>query len=253
MSGFDDAFDFQVSYNSPRSTAVDPNAMSRGLQRVGLSCQLASPSACAQYANTVHTTLDEQLSQLGAKHIITAARASDPNAQDYKYQIVTDPARWMDKVNVILANAKWVRDNGIYAVDYEQTSSSNNETTVNALKDSFIQTGLKLGKFGGGHIDPDQLKAYLGDWISNLTEQNESTYKDQHDETLHIAFSDPNTGKTTRVGGLYFEFSLQISDYKSKKTTTHTRTWNMDQWTIVFDDGDVLNNVYNQVERHLGS
>ncbi|AKT38111.1 lectin [Chondromyces crocatus] len=241
---FGGAFDFQIGLAPPRSTQVDVQRMSRGLGNIGLTCELASPDACRGYVADALATFQRELSPRGTPHNITAARAGA--TKEHEFQIVRDPQAWMDKVSVIMANAQWVRQNNIFAVDYDRVLDVREETQLHLIRNVFISVGLALGRLSGGHLNPDQLTKYLGDWISDLGSTANQHYVSQRVETLHIAHINA-TGTTTRVGGITFDYKLEVRDFRNKKVTRHRSSLEMERWGMTFNSGTILNSVFEQV------
>ncbi|QRK13213.1 hypothetical protein JQX13_26190 [Archangium violaceum] len=247
---FDDSESFPLRIlAAARSTAVDSQRLSQKLASLGLNCSENTPEKMAGYISQFKAQLSRGSKGSANKHIL--ARTAQ-TARRYEYT-VSDDQNLIHKLLVIITNHDLVTRHGLHAVDYYEMSRDFRASEVGSILRSLIDGALFLATFVSkgkqGSIDGEQITAWYDDTLQSLEDSSSSDFDwNRSDTFVAIHRNTEHPERIDQISACKFSFSTSVKDFRNKEVNSHESHLHARQWSVTFEDLDVLNTVYNQVE-----
>jgi hypothetical protein len=228
----------------PKRARLDAQAVSAGLARTGLSCDLNT-------IRTVEGLARDVIIRFPREGVTLVAAAARDRARDYEYRV--DPANAaLGRMTAMLSRWKELQDRDLCHVAHNRVESQFRSSTIGALKEIFTVAGTVVGSVQNGHIDSDQLGALVGDMVGMLGNGTARDFRQRNTQSLFLV--QKTDGETTpSVAGLVYSYDFTVRDVANKKEASHLSSYLVEQWNVAFDDPTVLEDVYQQLHRQSGS
>lgn len=235
-----------------QSTAVDSQRLSQKLASLGFNCSENTPGKMAGYISHFKAQLSQGSTGSANKHIL--ARTAQ-TARRYEYT-VSDDQNLIHKLLVIITNHDLVTRHGLYAVDYYEMSrdfrASEEGSILRALVDGALILATSISKGNRGAIDGEQITAWYADTLQALEDSCSSDFDwSKSDNFVAIHRNARHPDRIDQISACRFSFSTSVKDVRNKEMSSHESHSHARQWFVTFEDLDVLNTVYNQVEHAM--
>jgi hypothetical protein len=253
---FDDSESFPLNIlAAPRSTAVDPQRLSQKLASLGLNCSENTPEKVAGYIRQFKAQLSSP-ARTGSADTHLLVRTAQ-TARRYEYT-VSDEQELLHKLLVILTNHDLVTRHGFYAVDSDEVTRDFKASEVGSIFRALIDGALILAacikKGRGGNVDSEQVASWFDDMLHALGDSASADFElNKSDTFIVIHRNAENPARIDQVAACRFDLSVSVKDVRNKKEASHTSHSHAQQWSVTFDDLDILNHVYNQVQHALAA
>jgi hypothetical protein len=131
--------------------------------------------------------------------------------------------------------------------------SQERKTTVEAVKEMFIQVGYEASAALVDGLDRASLNAILSNAIAPLNEGNVKDYENSDSRVVYLVKNyDPVTQEAEAIGVLGIDWSLKIVDYKEKKKNPeHDTTLRITTRAVMYTDIPTLMGDVQFVRNHL--
>lgn len=229
------------SMKPPRNTTVDYGQVRQGLSNAGLGCSQNNDQTVHQVINNVSAACPT--GGFGMR------MSTEQNPPDWHWTI-DQSVPWSSYMQVVLAKHALIASENIYPVTYNYTEESNKQSTQIVLNDLFTDIAKIAGDLGTGSVDTAQMVKTISDQVGNLTTESSSTYhaSKQNEVTFFTSAEIGSDGESQAIAGSIYNYSIDIEDYKNKKSETHSFNYKVEQWSLIFTDDDIFMNVYNHVK-----
>ena len=95
--------------------------------------------------------------------------------------------------------------------------------------------GKIIGEVSSGNIDPGQIANEMGTFIQQMTSTSEDDFTvcDSNPWFIVVPKLD-DEGQYPAIGGVVYDFKMNIHNYKDKKHDQHTSSYEVNQRNIIF-------------------
>lgn len=247
------------------------------LHRIGLTCGLTEPYCLNRIRKDVESRLEtgkneafgiyylkpeyKDFRSVSLKHMKYRADAPlmemsgrisaswEPDTQD--------AMGYIQKLSVILAKNNFDRIRQHY-IDFAGYDSGEKEygsdaSTVPAIKEFFVKTlNMACGSVAEG-INLDDLEAVCTDMFPEDAAMDRD-YEGSNSFLVSLLQDyDEEKKQAAGVGAVYLSWKLHITNYKEKKTVSHSSTLTLQARSVMYDDADVLEKHFQFLSNMIAS
>ncbi|HSK40096.1 MAG TPA: hypothetical protein VK943_10055 [Arenibaculum sp.] len=233
-------FDFN-GMQPPVNTAVDYDRVQQGLNNVGLSCSQNNRQTIDQVIGNVRNSCPT-----GGYGMRMSTEANPPSW----HWTIEQQVSWSSFMDVCLAKHAVITEKQLYPVYHKQVQKSNSQSTVIILNDLFEDIAKIAADLAQGSVDTTQMVKSISEQVAGLATKTSSTYHvDVDDQTTFFVSQEMGAdNQASAIAGSIYKYTIDIKDYKNKKSETHDFSYSVEQWSLIFTDSDVFTNLYNEVK-----
>lgn len=229
------------SMKPPTNTTVDYAQVRQGLSNAGLGCSQNNDQTVHQVINNVTNACPR-----GGYGMRMSTEQNPPEWHWTIDQSVT----WSSFMQVVLEKRDLISSEHLYPVTYNYTEDSNKQSTQVVLNDLFTDIAKVAGDLATGSVDVSQMVKTISEQVGGLTTESSNNYHESktNEMTFFTSAEMAADNQSQAIAGSIYNYSIDINDYKNKKSETHSFNYKVEQWSMIFTDEDVFMSVYNAVK-----
>lgn len=251
--------------------------LSEKLHNVGLNCEYTTPEAAGKLMNEVCGALEKGNNQSFCilekpdtdALILCIAKSSQGIARESLWQCSDSEiaSSWIpgstalgyiaELTGVIHEKSyQWLKENFIDFAGHETgpVSRTQQDTTVDAIRDFFGDTLATLAASIVGNLDVDDMKAVCTRMLPELHEQQD-TYRDKNSFLIFLLENyNPGKEEADGIGVITLDWELTVENYRKnkKQCPKHDAVIRLSARSVVYDDIQILEKHYRAVSSITG-